>query len=173
MKIEGFTLLVIGDEMFMVNAKTVLLNQLLANANDRSWYVPFRDAVEEITEEEAFWKPDAESHSIAEIVQHLIYWNEVWQTRYEQSNFNAIQSLKDNADSFIVPKETNFTELKTRLLDVLLHWQALITKEEKLETTVTGFPVEAEWWALIGNATTHNAYHIGQIAYLRKMNKHY
>lgn len=72
-----------------------------------------------------------------------------------------------------MPKETNFTELKNRLLDVLLHWQALITKEDKLETTVNGFPVEAEWWALIGNATTHNAYHIGQIAYIRKMNKHY
>lgn len=34
---------------------------------------------------------------------------------------------------------------------------------------VTGFPVETESWELIGNATTHNAHYIGQIAYLRKM----
>lgn len=124
----------------MTHAKTVLLNQLLANANDRSWYVSFEEVVEGVTEEEAFWKPDAESHSIAEIVQHLIYWNEVTQTRYEHSNFNAIQSVEDNAESFIVSKETNFTKLKNQLLDVLLHWQSLITKDEKLDTIVAGFP---------------------------------
>jgi hypothetical protein len=85
----------------VIHAKTVLLNQLLANANDRSWYVSFQESVEGITEEEAFWKPNAESHSIAEIVQHLIYWNEVWQTRYEHSDFKAVQPLQDNAESFI------------------------------------------------------------------------
>ncbi|MBM7633064.1 DinB family protein [Geomicrobium sediminis] len=156
----------------MVDAKAVLLNQLLANANDRSWYVSFKEVVEGINDDDAFWKPDTESHSIAEIIQHLIYWNEVWQKRYIQSNFNAIQSLEDNADSFIVSKEKKFGELKDQLLDVLLQWQALITKEDTLESTVAGFPVEAEWWALIGNAATHNAYHIGQIAYIRKMKKH-
>ncbi len=74
----------------MTHAKTVLLNQLSANANDCSWYVTFQEAVEGISEKEAFWKPDGESHSIAEIVHHLIYWNEIWQFRYEQSNFNVL-----------------------------------------------------------------------------------
>lgn len=155
----------------MTHAKAVLLNQLSSNANDRGWYVTFQEAVDGISEKEAFWKPEVESHSIAEIVQHLIYWNETWQFRYEQSNFNAIQSLEDNADSFLTSKKT-FTELKEQLLEVLLHWQELIT-EEKLESNVIGFPVEAEWWALIGNLTTHNAYHIGQIAYIRKMEKEF
>ncbi|MFP7285731.1 DinB family protein [Shouchella clausii] len=155
----------------MVGAKAVLLDQLLANANDRSWYISFKEASEGINEEEAFWKPDKESHSIAEMTQHLIYWNEVWQTRYEQSSVQAVPPIKDNADSFIVPKEKSFAELKERLLEVLLNWQTLITIE-KLETNVIGFPVEAKWWELISNATTHNAYHIGQIAYVRKMKKH-
>lgn len=57
----------------MINAKTILLDQLLANANDRSWYISFDEAVDGLTEEEAFWKPDESSHSIAEIVQHLIF----------------------------------------------------------------------------------------------------
>ncbi|MUK87891.1 DUF1572 domain-containing protein [Ornithinibacillus sp. L9] len=154
----------------MVHARTVLLGQLLSNANDRSWYASFQESVDGISNENAFWKPDEESHSIAEIVQHLIYWNEVWQVRYEKSNFNALQSLEDNAESFVTPKNCSFPELKEKLLDILLRWQELLT-EEKLESNVFGFPVEAEWWALIGNATTHNAYHIGQINYIRKMNK--
>lgn len=156
----------------MIHAKSVLLDQLLANANDRSWYTSFQESVEGISDKEAAWKPDESSHSIAEIVQHLIYWNEVWQLRYEKSNYNAVQSLEDNADSFIPPIDKSFTDLKEQLLEVLLRWQELIT-ENKLESKVNGFPVDAEWWALIANATTHNAYHIGQITYIRKMIKDY
>src|SRR5699024_2538052 len=132
----------------------------------------FQESVAEVSDKEAFWKPDEESHSIAEIVQHLIYWNEVWQQRYEKSDFNAVQSLENNADSFHITNDTSFTELKTQLLKILLRWQELIT-EKKLEASVDGFPVEAAWWELIGNAITHNAYHIGQITYIRKMRKDY
>ncbi|MBR7796923.1 MAG: DinB family protein [Bacillota bacterium] len=156
----------------MVQASTVLLDQLLANANDRSWYVSFEESVENLSEEDAFWKPDDQSHSIAEIVQHLIYWNEVWQQRYEQRNFNAVTSLDNNSKSFSVKRDDSFKLLKGRLLEVLLRWQDIIT-EDSLHMGVTGFPVEAEWWGLISNAATHNAYHIGQIAYLRKMKKDY
>lgn len=156
----------------MVHVKKLLVDQLLANANDRSWYTSFQESVEGISEKVAFWKPDEESHSIAEIVQHLIYWNEVWQERFEKSNFNTVQSIEDNAESFLTSKNTSFTELKDQLLETLLRWQELIV-EEKLESKVIGFPVEASWWELIGNATTHNAYHIGQITYIRKIKKDY
>ena len=64
----------------------------------------------------------------------------------------------------------SFTELRQELLHVLLQWQELLT-EEQLDASVEGFPVEAKWWTLIGNVATHNAYHIGQIAYIRKMDK--
>jgi hypothetical protein len=64
----------------MFHAKDVLSDQLLANANDPSWYLPFSDSVENLSEEEAFCKPNEDSNSIGEIVQHLLYWNETWQT---------------------------------------------------------------------------------------------
>ena len=152
----------------MVHAKEVLLDQLLANANDPSWYVSFQESVEGISDKDAFWKPDAESYSIAEIVQHLIYWNETWQTRYKNSHVNAVPSIKDNKDSFIASRSKDFSVLKDQLIKVLLQWQALITADQ-LEAKVNGFPVEANWWGIIANTTTHNAYHIGQIAYIRKM----
>lgn len=154
----------------MVHAKDVLSDQLLANANDPSWYIPFSQSVENLSEEQAFWKPDEGSFSIAEIVQHLIYWNQSWQTRYQEGNVNAIPPLLSNKDSFIFPENQTFIDVKSQLVDVLLRWQGLLTVE-KVESNVEGFPVNAQWWGIIANLTTHNAYHIGQIMYIRKLLK--
>lgn len=154
----------------MVHAKDVLSDQLLANANDPSWYLPFSDSVENLSEEDALWKPNENSNSIAEIVQHLLYWNETWQTRYQKSHLNAVPSIENNNNSFIIPENKTFNDLKEELLKVLLQWQDLLT-EEKIESNVNGFPVPAQWWAILGNVVTHNAYHIGQIIYIRKLQK--
>ncbi|MBS4196690.1 DinB family protein [Lederbergia citri] len=154
----------------MIHGKDVLADQLLANANDPSWYLPFSESVENLSEEEAFWKPDEDCNSIAEIVQHLLYWNETWQTRYIKSNVNAVPSIEDNNKSFVIPENKSFIDLKDELLRVLLKWPDLLT-EEKVESEVHGFPEPAQWWAVLGNVATHNAYHIGQIIYIRKLQK--
>lgn len=36
---------------------------------------------------------------------------------------------------------------------------------------MNAFPVAAKWWGILGNISTHNAYHIGQIVYIRKLQK--
>lgn len=150
--------------------KDVLVDQLLANANDPSFYLPFSDSVANLSEEEAFWKPNEESNSIAEIVQHLLYWNETWQNRYQKSHIEAVPSIGDNNKSFIIQENEKFNDLKERLLEVLLQWQGLLT-EEKVESDVGGFTVSVKWWEILGNISTHNAYHIGQIIYIRKLQK--
>ncbi|MEK4849221.1 DinB family protein [Paenibacillus sp. FSL H7-0756] len=152
----------------MVHAKDVLANQLLAGANDPSWHLPYMQATEEVTEEEAFWKPGQGLYSIAELTAHLLYWNEAWQTRYREGHMDAVPPVGDNRLSFVLPADTSFGELRGRLLDTLLAWQNLLS-EEGLENQVNGFPEPAAWWELISNAATHNAYHIGQIVLLHKL----
>jgi uncharacterized damage-inducible protein DinB len=152
----------------MVHAKDVLANQLLAGANDPSWHLPYQQAVQGITEEEAFWKPGAGLSSIAELTQHLLYWNVTWQTRYLEGRVDAVPPIGDNNASFILPENVTFGQLSAELLEVLLRWQGLLS-EEQLEAQVTGFPEPALWWEIISNAATHNAYHIGQIVYARKL----
>ncbi|MFX3672905.1 MAG: DinB family protein [Paenisporosarcina sp.] len=152
----------------MFHAKDVLSDQLLANANDPSWYIPFSDSVENLSEEQALWKPNEKCNSIAEIVQHLLYWNQTWQTRYQKSHVNAAPSIGNNNKSFIIPENHTFNDLKKLLLEVLLRWQGLLT-EEKVESDVNGFPEQVKWWEILGNVSTHNAYHIGQIIYIRKL----
>ncbi|MFB5761372.1 DinB family protein [Paenibacillus medicaginis] len=152
----------------MVHAQEVLANQLLANANDPSWHLPFLQAVEGVSEEEAYWKPAPGCHSIAEITQHLLYWNEIWLTRFMEGSMDAAVAVQDNNKSFIVAENVPFHNLRDRLLNVLLQWQHLLSVE-RLEAPVAGFPVPAVWWELISNTATHNAYHIGQIVLIRKL----
>ncbi|MGE7591066.1 DinB family protein [Peribacillus sp. NPDC101480] len=152
----------------MTNVKDIISDQFLANANDPSWYKPFSESVENLTEEQALWKPSKDSNSIAEIAQHLIYWNQTWQTRYEKSNVDAVSSIGDNNRSFLSTEYMCFNDLKKILLEVLLKWEGLLTNE-KIESDVIGFPEKVKWWQILGNATTHNAYHIGQIIYIRKL----
>ncbi len=59
----------------------------------------FSDAVKDLSEG-SFLKPNEESNSIAEIVQHLLYWNSTWQTRYKESNVNAVPTIGDNNKKF-------------------------------------------------------------------------
>lgn len=105
----------------MVHAKDVLANQLLAGANDPSWHLPFMQAVETVTEEEAFWKPGEGVSSIAELTQHLLYWNEAWQSRYRAGQMDAVPPAKNNNLTFRVPADTAFSELRGRLLQTLLN----------------------------------------------------
>lgn len=154
----------------MVHAKDVISDQLLANANDPSWYIPFSDSIRGLTEDQAFWKPNEESNSIAEIVQHLLYWNQTWQTRYKKSHVDAVPSIGNNNNSFIIPVNHSFANLKKQLLEVLLLWPELLS-EEKVESEVNGFSGHVKWWEVLGNVSTHNAYHIGQIIYIRKLQK--
>ncbi|MFD1040154.1 DinB family protein [Virgibacillus byunsanensis] len=154
----------------MSHVNAILLDQFLANANDRSWYLSFTESVENLSEDQAYWKPNEDCHTIAEIVQHLIYWNETWQIRYQESDVKAVPTIEHNDHSFIVSENKAFAELREQLLEVLLRWQVLLT-EEKVEGDVHGFPVAAKWWELLGNAITHNAYHIGQIVFIRKLQK--
>lgn len=154
----------------MVHAKDVISDQLLANANDPSWYLPFSDSIRGLSEDQAFWKPNEESNSIAEIVQHLLYWNQTWQTRYQKSHVDAVPSIGNNNNSFIISENHSFADLKKQLLEVLLLWQELLS-EEKVESEVNGFSGHVRWWEVLGNVSTHNAYHIGQIIYIRKLQK--
>lgn len=154
----------------MAHANDVLMNQLLANASDPSWHIPFQQSVEHLTEDEAFWTPADNSHSIAEIVQHLLYWNETWQTRFRELRMDAVPSAPNNPETFHIQDQVSFADLRDRLITALLQWQELLS-ESKLEQEVNGFPEPAKWWEIISNATMHNAYHIGQIVYIRKLQK--
>ena len=56
--------------------KQVLLNQLKTTHNKEEWFAPLNVAIEGITAEQANWKPKGADHSIAELANHIIFWNQ-------------------------------------------------------------------------------------------------
>lgn len=150
----------------MTHVRELLSEQLLANANDKSFYVPFEEAVKDLTESHAVWKPNSESNSILEIVNHLIYWNKTWQKRFKNNSMKAVGDIENDV-TMKTEDASSFQEKEDELLEVLLNWQKMMDAQ-KLDQEIPDFPVKAEWWGLIGNVMSHNAYHIGQVVYIRK-----
>ncbi|MGK7379576.1 DinB family protein [Planococcus sp. 1R117A] len=155
-----------------MSKKEFILDQLAVCRNTDSWFKPLSKALEGITAEQAGWKPNGNSHTIAQIASHLLFYNERWIRRfdgemiddYPETNASTFENLNE-------PLEVNWRKLAENIDQSLEKWQQAIkqTSEEKLHSNIPGFPEEAVWWEALSNLCTHNAYHIGQIIYIRKM----
>src|SRR5215469_16862331 len=56
--------------------KSILLDQLKTTHNKQEWFVPVIQAINGLTPEQAMWKENAANHSIGQLVNHLIFWNQ-------------------------------------------------------------------------------------------------
>src|SRR5450432_4291773 len=56
--------------------KQVLLNQLKTTHNKEDWFAPLNVAIEGLTAEQANWKLKGKDHSIAELTNHIIFWDQ-------------------------------------------------------------------------------------------------
>ncbi|QSO51990.1 DinB family protein [Alicyclobacillus curvatus] len=156
-------------------AKSVLLDQLGAIQDDPSWYVPLSVALDGLDASRADWKPGERDHSVREIMNHLVFWNERWLQHFNgKTRSNEI----DNDATFtnLVQQSEPLDELEwktlvSRLNTILFDWRKTLGEctEEQLREPVPNVKFNAPWWAVISNLVTHNVYHIGQIVYVRKL----
>ncbi|MBS1680613.1 MAG: DUF4440 domain-containing protein [Bacteroidetes bacterium] len=141
------------------STKTVLLKQLKTTHNDKQWFVPANIASEGLTAKQAMWKDGSGNHSVGQLVFHLFYWNE---RLLKQFNNEPVDKFSgNNEETFDKFDEKQWSELVKKLDDNLLAWEAAIKKadEEKLN----------DWYENIANMNVHNAYHTGQIIFVRKL----
>ncbi|PTX48884.1 DinB family protein [Melghirimyces profundicolus] len=154
--------------------KEILLDQMAACHNDLSWFPTFTDAVKGLTPGQAAWRSHPSSHSIWELVQHLIYWNEKWMSYFlDKETFVSIGKNNDKTfgDPDVEVNEERWNAAVQRLEAVYTEWRNVLHEypESKFETQVPGYHDEAPWWGVLSNLCTHNAYHIGQIVLIRKL----
>lgn len=140
--------------------KSILLEQLKTTHNVKDWFVPPSIAVKGLTPEQANWKDSSENHSIAQLTTHLIFWNMQMLDKFEgkpQSSFNG-----NNKETFVPVNENTWNATVQKLDSVLTAWETAVNDadENKLQ----------KWYSTIAHIGTHNAYHTGQIIYIRKMN---
>lgn len=151
--------------------KSILIDQLTACYNDKSWFIPLAEILDDLTAEEAVIKNDNEQ-SIWSIVNHLIFWNEKWLDRFKAGEFRLDHNI-DNDETFAVAQdqlnEIGWTETLNRLENVFVSWRVVLeeTEESKLTKQLPEY-FDAPWWGVVSNLSIHNAYHVGQIMLLKK-----
>ena len=141
--------------------KQVLLNQLKTTHNKEEWFAPLNVAIEGITADQANWKPKGADHSIAELANHIIFWN---QENLSKFLGEPVPKFNGNNNETFSPATKESWPITVKKADsVLTAWENAIeaADDSKLE----------KWYEIIGHISTHNAYHTGQIVFIRKLQK--
>ena len=142
-----------------VTLRSILLEQLRTTHNEKDWFVPIDVAVEGLTAEQATWKDGSGNHSVGQLINHLLFWN-----ARELAKFKGEPPEKysgNNDETFNNFDAKKWDETCKRL-------DAVMTELEKLVETADDAKLQtiASEIAHIG---THNAYHVGQIIFVRKL----
>ena len=137
----------------------VLLEQLRTTHDQEDWFVPASIAVAGLTADQAEWSPGKGSHSVGQLAYHLWYWN----TR-ELADFRGEKLPPfdgNNNETFDNFTPAQWDDLVKKLNQVLTDWDKAVetADDQKL----------AQNASLIAHVGAHNAYHIGQILYVRKL----
>ncbi|GEL78357.1 DinB family protein [Tenuibacillus multivorans] len=139
-----------------MNVKDVLVAQLNANL-ENTWFVALLNSIEGLTEEQAQWKPDDTAHSISEIVNHLIFYNQRYLNRFN----NVPNPKNEDSNTFKNRDGMNWNDKVKRIYDIMAEWKNTVEEAE---------PINLEKMvAEIAHLTLHTTYHTGQIIYIRKL----
>jgi uncharacterized damage-inducible protein DinB len=139
--------------------KSILLDQLRTTHNQKDWFVPANTAVEGLSAEQASWKDGSGNHSIGQLANHLIFWN---QRNLAKFKGEAPEKFSGNNDETFNQFDSKKWAATVQQLDqVMTEWEKAVegADDKKLE----------EWAPTIARIGTHNAYHIGQIIFIRKL----
>jgi uncharacterized damage-inducible protein DinB len=140
--------------------KSILLEQLRTVHNQKDWFVPVNIAVEGLTPDQAKWKDKSGNHSISELVNHLIFWNERALEKFQGQKTASFDG--NNEETFSKSMERGDWRAAVQKLDsVLTSWEKAVEQadDDKLQ----------KWASTIAHIGTHTAYHTGQIIYIRRL----
>ena len=146
--------------------RSLLLSELHSTHDKAEWFTPMNNAVAGLTAEHAMWVPkNAQgkldpnaNHSVGMLAYHLVFWNE-----------NALARLRGEKPANPNNNDETFNDFDAA------HWNDIVQRldlvMENLETEVEKMPEEKLTKAAptISHIGTHNAYHTGQILYVRKL----
>jgi uncharacterized damage-inducible protein DinB len=138
--------------------KSILLEQLHSTHNKAEWFVPANTAVEGLTAEQASWTDGKGNHSVGQLVNHLVYWDHRSLQKFKgepQEKFDG-----NNDETFNNFDAKKWDAMVKQLDEVMTDWEKAVegADDAKLKDS----------YSEIAHIGAHNAYHIGQIVYVRK-----
>ncbi len=157
----AFTLPALGQDAKtppLPTLKSILLEQLRSTHTQADWFVPANTAVEGLTAEQANWTDGKGNHSVGQLAAHLIFWNRRNLARFKGEPLERFNGRNDETFTSFDSKQWSATV--KQLDEVMTEWEKAVetADEAKLKS----------WYSTIEHIGAHNAYHIGQIIYVRK-----
>jgi len=142
-----------------VTLRSILLEQLRTTHNAKDWFVDANTAVAGLTAEQASWTDGKGNHSIGQLANHLVFWNQ-----HELAKFKGETPAKfsgNNDETFNSFDTKKWAATVQQLDEVMAGWEKAVeaADDKKLESGAS----------TIAHIGTHNAYHIGQIIVIRKL----
>jgi uncharacterized damage-inducible protein DinB len=137
----------------------VLLEQLHTTHDQEDWFVPASIAVAGLTADQARWSPGKGSHSVGQLAYHLWFWDTNSLARFKGEKPPAFDGNNDETFDNFTPAQ--WDDLVKKLNQVLTDWDTAVAAADDQKL--------ADNASLIAHVGAHNAYHIGQILYVRKL----
>jgi uncharacterized damage-inducible protein DinB len=123
----------------------VLLEQLRTTHDEEDWFVPASVAVAGLTADQAKWTPGKDAHSVGQLAYHLWFWDTQALARFKGQKPPTFSGNNDETFNNFSPAQ----------------WEAAVQEADDQKL--------ADNASLIAHVGAHNAYHIGQILYVRKL----
>ena len=142
-----------------ITLRAILLDQLQTTHKEKDWFVPINVAVEGLTPEQANWKDGSGNHSVGQLTYHLLFWNS-----RELQKFTGKTPAKFSGNN-----EETFDKFDAKSWnDTVKQLDEVMAGLEKFVETADDAAIQ-KYAGEIARIGTHNAYHVGQIVFVRKL----
>jgi len=139
--------------------KSILLSQLHSTHDVKEWFVPANVAVAGLTADQAKWTDGSGNHSVGQLANHLIFWN--LQQLLKFKNLPQPPFSGNNDETFNAFDSKNWAATVQRLDSVLTAIEKAVEQADEAKLQA--------WYNNLAHINTHNAYHIGQMIFVRKL----
>jgi uncharacterized damage-inducible protein DinB len=138
--------------------REVLLAELRSTHTNAEWFVPANTAVKGLTAEQANWTDGKGNHSVGQLAYHLVFWNQRNLANLKGEKLEKFSGTNDETFDKFDSKTWNETiKQLDEVMSELEKWVET-ADEAKLKESAQVFT----------HISTHNAYHVGQIIFVRK-----
>ena len=136
----------------------ILLEALHTTHNQEDWFVPASVAVAGLTADQANWSPGKGNHSVGQLAYHLWFWDSRALASFKGEKSPAFSGNNDETFDNFNPAQ--WDDLVKKLNQVMTDWETAVAAADDQTLAAKASQIE--------HVATHNAYHIGQILYVRK-----
>ena len=153
------------DSLYSTSAKeptiqSLLVEQLKKSHSAPDWYVPLNSALNGLTAEQAHWSDSTDNHSICQLVSHIIFWNERVLIAFQGDTPPDFDD--NNEETFMRHCQGNWAASVQKIDSLQTAWEQAVKYAAKDQLNA--------WSSTVADISAHNAYHTGQIVYIRKRN---